>query len=49
MNVSDIVSLYVDIIRLAVPYVFVFWACDFVTCTVLRAVLGGRLTFGSFK
>lgn len=48
MEAADIVLLYVDCIRTALPFTIVFWMCDFAVCTFLRAAFGGKLTFQSF-
>lgn len=47
MVISDIVSLYVDCIQVALPFTITFWICDFIVTTFLRAAFGGKLTFGS--
>lgn len=47
MEISDIVALYVQCIQIALPVTIVFWMCDFIVCTFLRAAFGGKLTFGS--
>lgn len=49
MSSDVIIGLYVEIITTALPFIFIMWVCDFVTCTVLRAAFGGRLTFGGWK
>lgn len=43
--VTDIVSLYVEVIELALPFTLIFYFCDFIVSTFLRAAFGGRLTF----
>lgn len=48
MAVSDIVSIYVECMMIALPVAIVFFLGDFMVTTVLRAMLGGRLTFKSF-
>ena len=45
MEVAEIIALYVDCIRVALPFTLVFWICDFIVGTILRAAFGGRLTF----
>lgn len=42
---TEIVSLYVDVIQVALPFVIIFWVCDFLVTTFLRAAFGGKLTF----
>lgn len=49
MTADVIIGLYVQFIELVIPFVFIFWVCDFLTCTILRAAFGGRLTFGGYK
>ena len=44
-----IIGLYVQMMELAIPFVFIMWVCDFLTCSILRAAFGGRLTFGGWK
>ena len=48
-EVSEIVSLYVDIIQVALPFTIVFWMCDFVVVTILRAAFGGKFDFKSWN
>lgn len=49
MEISDIVVLFVECMRLALPFTVVFWFCEKIVCTVLTAAFSGRLTFkGSF-
>lgn len=48
MEISDMVLLYVGCIEIALPLTLVFYICDFMVTTFLRAALGGRLTFKSF-
>lgn len=45
MAIADIVSIYVDCMAIALPVTIVFFFGDFIVTTVLRAMLGGRLTF----
>lgn len=45
MQISEIVALYVEVIQIALPFTIVFWMCDFIVTTFLRAAFGGRLTF----
>lgn len=49
MDSNMIIGLYVQMMGIAIPFVFIMWACDFITCTILRAAFGGRMTFGGFK
>lgn len=46
---NEIVSLYVDIISVALPFAIVFWMCDFVVHTILRAAFGGKFDFRSWE
>lgn len=46
---SEIVALYVDLIQVALPFTIVFWMCDFVVCTLLKAAFGGRFDFKSWR
>jgi len=48
MEISAIVSLYVECIRIALPFTIVFYISDFLVTTILRAAFGGKLTFKSF-
>ena len=48
MDVSSIVQLYVDCITYALPFTLVFYFCDFLVTTILRAAFGGHLSFKSF-
>ncbi len=45
MELADIVSLYVDIVRSAVPVGLIFGFGDLIVGTVLRVAFGGRLSF----
>lgn len=45
MEAVEVVKLYVEIAKLAIPFTVVFWFCEMITTTVLRAALGGRLSF----
>ena len=45
MEIADIVLVYVDCIKTALPFTFIFWACDMITCTILRTAFGGKLSF----
>lgn len=44
MEVKEIIALYVQCIQVALPFTFIFWACDLLVSTILRAAFGGRLT-----
>ena len=46
---TEIVALYVDVISVALPFTIVFWLCDFVVCTILKAAFGGRFDFKSWR
>lgn len=48
MEISDIVSLYVECIQIALPFTIAFYLCDFIVTTFLRVAFGGKLTFKSF-
>lgn len=48
-NPAEIVALYVDLIVVALPFTIVFWMCDFVVCTILKAAFGGRFDFKSWN
>lgn len=48
-NPAEIVALYVDLIAVALPFTIVFWMCDFVVCTILKAAFGGRFDFKSWN
>ena len=45
MEVSEIVALYVEIIREALPFVLVFWIGEFIVTSFLRSAFTGRLSF----
>lgn len=42
---TEIIALYVDVIEVALPFTIIFWVCDFLVQTFLRAAFGGKLTF----
>lgn len=48
MAISDIISLYVECIMIALPVTICFYMCDLIVTTFLRAAFGGKLTFKSF-
>lgn len=45
MEVADIVSVYVDMIRMALPFTFLFWGGEMIVTTFLRTAFGGKLSF----
>ena len=45
MEIAPIVSLYVDMLHIALPVAFVFWAGQLIVTSFISAVFGGRLTF----
>lgn len=45
----QIVELYVDAISVALPFTIVFWMCDFVVCTILKAAFGGRFDLKTWR
>lgn len=45
MEIAPIVSLYVDMLHIALPVAIVFWAGELIVTTVLRAAFGGKLSF----
>lgn len=45
MEISEIVMLYVECIKEALPFTFIFWACEMITSTILRTAFGGKLSF----
>lgn len=48
MAVSDIIALYVDCMKIALPFTICFYLCDFIVTTFLRTAFGGKLSFKSF-
>lgn len=44
MQIADIVTVYVQCIREALPIAVVFWFGDMIVSTVLRSAFGGRLS-----
>lgn len=48
MEVAEIIVLYVDCIKIALPFTICWYICDFMVTTFLRAAFGGKLTFKSF-
>lgn len=45
MEIMDIVSVYVDMLQLALPFTFLFWGGEMIVTTFLRTAFGGRLSF----
>lgn len=45
MEAVEVVTLYAEILKLALPFTFVFWCCEMITTTILRAAFGGRMSF----
>lgn len=45
MEAVEVVKLYAEIVKLAIPFTFVFWVCEMITTSILRAAFGGRLSF----
>lgn len=45
MEIAEIVGLYVQCLQYALPFVIVFFFCDLIVTTFLRAAFGGRFTF----
>ena len=45
MEIADIVLLYADVVRIALPFTFIFWIGERVTSSILTAAFGGRLSF----
>ena len=48
MPANEIIALYVDCIKIALPFTIIFYLCDFVVTTFLRTAFGGKLSFRSF-
>ena len=44
MSAAEIVQLYAEVISQALPFTIVFFFCDFLVTTFLRAAFGGRLS-----
>ncbi len=49
MDVSEIVALYNECAAYFLPFTFVFWMCNFVVTTILRAAFGGKFDFRSWQ
>lgn len=47
MDISSIVSLYVECLEWALPITIVLYFCDFLVTTILRTAFGGKFTFRS--
>ena len=48
MDLNEIIALYVDCIKIALPFTIVFYMCNMIVSTFLRTAFGGKLTFRSF-
>lgn len=48
MSSTEIILLYAECIKTALPFTIIFYIGDFITCSILRAAFGGRLSFKSF-
>ena len=49
MDVSEIVALYNECAAYFLPFTIVFWLCNFVVTTILRAAFGGKFDFRSWQ
>ncbi len=49
MEVSEIVALYNECVAYFLPFTIVFWLCNFVVTTILRAAFGGKFDFRSWQ
>lgn len=45
MDIEPIVSLFVEIVQVSLPFTLVFFFGELIVTTVLRAAFGGRLSF----
>ena len=45
MEASEIILLYADCIRVALPFTVLFWMGEMITSTILRAAFGGKLVY----
>lgn len=45
MEVSDIILLFAEVIREALPFTVTFWFGEMLVTTFLRAAFSGRLSF----
>lgn len=45
MEVTQIVALYTEVMREAVPFAVVFWMGNLIVSTFCRAAFGGKLEF----
>ncbi len=48
MDLNEIIVLYVDCIKIALPFTITFYICNLLVSTFLRTAFGGKLTFRSF-
>lgn len=48
MEISDIVALFAECMRLALPFTVIFWFSEMVVSTILRTAFGGKLSFKGF-
>ena len=48
MDFNEIIALYVDCIKIALPFTITFYICNLLVSTFLRTAFGGKLTFRSF-
>lgn len=45
MEAVEVVKLYAEMLKIALPFTFIFWVCEMITTSILRAAFGGRLSF----
>lgn len=45
MEYSDIVLLFVDVVRIALPFTVIFWIGECIVSIILRGAFGGKLSF----
>ena len=45
MATAEIAQLYAEVISQALPFTLVFFFCDLIVTTFLRAAFGGELVF----
>lgn len=48
MQATEIITLYADVIREALPFTVLFWMGEMIVTTFLRAAFSGKLSFKSF-
>lgn len=48
MEGVEIIALYADVIREALPFTVLFWMGEMLTTTFLRAAFSGKLSFKAF-